>query len=156
MGTTSIFDRLPTSQDIHSKQTFDCLSSNFLHLLVARVVLMVTWRFHVSQSIPQCFPSLIQLMISFSSVFSTGEYVPTVFDNYSAPMMVDGLPVTLGLWDTAGQEDYDRLRPLSYPQTDVFIICFSVVSSWLIAWLFGFMNGLNMFDSDRLHTHKVT
>jgi len=33
-----------------------------------------------------------------------------------------------GLFDTAGQEDYDRLRPLSYPQTDVFLVCFSVVS----------------------------
>lgn len=42
--------------------------------------------------------------------------------------MVDGKPINLGLWDTAGQEDYDRLRPLSYPQTDVFLICFSVVS----------------------------
>ena len=50
------------------------------------------------------------------------------FDNYSAPMVCDGVPVSLGLWDTAGQEDYDRLRPLSYPQTDVFLICFSVVS----------------------------
>lgn len=37
-------------------------------------------------------------------------------------------PYTLGLFDTAGQEDYDRLRPLSYPQTDVFLICFSSVS----------------------------
>ena len=42
--------------------------------------------------------------------------------------MVDGKPISLGLWDTAGQEDYDRLRPLSYPQTDVFLICFSIVS----------------------------
>lgn len=42
--------------------------------------------------------------------------------------MVDGKPVSLGLWDTAGQEDYDRLRPLSYPQTDIFLITFSLVN----------------------------
>jgi Ras-related C3 botulinum toxin substrate 1 len=41
--------------------------------------------------------------------------------------MMDGKPYNLGLWDTAGQEDYDRLRPLSYPQTDVFLICFNIV-----------------------------
>ena len=42
--------------------------------------------------------------------------------------MVDGNPISLGLWDTAGQEDYDRLRPLSYPMTDVFLLCYSIIS----------------------------
>jgi hypothetical protein len=40
--------------------------------------------------------------------------------------MVDGKKYNVGLWDTAGQEDYDRLRPLSYPDSDVVLVAFAV------------------------------
>ncbi|KAK3376285.1 P-loop containing nucleoside triphosphate hydrolase protein [Lasiosphaeria ovina] len=50
------------------------------------------------------------------------EFVPTVFDNYAVTVMIGDEPWTLGLFDSSGQEDYDRLRPLSYPQTDVFLV----------------------------------
>ena len=87
------------------------------------------------------------LLISYTTNKFPSEYVPTVrkyscilliilysefflqvFDNYAVTVMIGGEPYTLGLFDTAGQEDYDRLRPLSYPQTNVFLVCFGVAS----------------------------
>jgi len=68
------------------------------------------------------------LLISYTTNAFPADYVPTVFDNYTANVMHQGRCVNLGLWDTAGQEDYDRLRPLSYPQTDIFLVVYSVIS----------------------------
>ena len=51
--------------------------------------------------------------------------VPTVFDNYCANVVVDDRHVSLSIWDTTGQGDDDLLRPLTYPGTDVFLLCFS-------------------------------
>ncbi|KAF2910570.1 hypothetical protein DAI22_11g109900 [Oryza sativa Japonica Group] len=56
------------------------------------------------------------------------DYIPTVFDNFSANVSVDGNIINLGLWGTAGQEDYSRLRILSYRGADIFVLAFSLIS----------------------------
>jgi Rho family, other len=61
-----------------------------------------------------------------SAVSMCKAYIPTVFENYVTQVPFDGKLVELALWDTAGQEEYDRLRPLSYPESDVILIVFSI------------------------------
>lgn len=55
-------------------------------------------------------------------------YEPTVFENYVHDIFVDGKYVELSLWDTAGQEEFDRLRSLSYDNSHAVMLCFSVDS----------------------------
>ncbi|XP_050407250.1 cell division control protein 42 homolog [Patella vulgata] len=68
------------------------------------------------------------LIVSYTTNGYPTEYVPTAFDHFSVLVTVDNNPVRLQLCDTAGQDDFDTLRPLCYPNTDVFLVCFSVVS----------------------------
>jgi Ras-related C3 botulinum toxin substrate 1 len=68
------------------------------------------------------------LLVSYTTNAFPADYVPTVYDNYWATLMVEGQRFHLLLWDTAGQEEYKKFRPFTYPQTDVFIVCFSLVS----------------------------
>ncbi|KAL9649093.1 hypothetical protein ABK040_008470 [Willaertia magna] len=55
-------------------------------------------------------------------------YIPTIFENYNSHIVHNDKVVVLGLFDTAGQEEYDRIRPVSYTFTDVFIIAFSLAN----------------------------
>jgi small GTP-binding protein len=55
-------------------------------------------------------------------------YIPTVFDNDVVSLYAGNRLIELELYDTAGQEEYDRLRPLSYANADIFLVCFSVVN----------------------------
>jgi len=68
------------------------------------------------------------LLISYANNRFPEDYIPTVFDNYVVNLTAGDRNIELGLWDTAGQEEYDRLRPLSYANANVFLICFSLVN----------------------------
>ena len=75
-----------------------------------------------------------------------------MFENYVTQKQFEGKLIELALWDTAGQEEYDRLRPLSYPESNVILIVFSIdfptslanvqdkVSLSLLLWLRGTLN----------------
>ncbi|XP_061417021.1 rho-related GTP-binding protein RhoF-like [Lethenteron reissneri] len=57
------------------------------------------------------------------------KYTPSVFEKFSTTVALNkNTVVPLSLWDTSGQEDYDRLRPLAYHDTHVILICFDVTS----------------------------
>jgi len=66
------------------------------------------------------------LLMCFTQSMFPREYIPTVFDNYSKNIDYQGQHIRLDLYDTAGQEDYDRLRVISYPNTDVFLVCYAI------------------------------
>mmetsp|Transcript_20153 Transcript_20153/g.56688 ORF Transcript_20153/g.56688 Transcript_20153/m.56688 type:complete len:203 (+) Transcript_20153:106-714(+) len=66
------------------------------------------------------------MLISYTEGKFPKEYVPTVFENYEAEIVMNSQEVKFSLWDTAGQEGYARIRTLSYPKTDVFLLCFSI------------------------------
>lgn len=53
-------------------------------------------------------------------------YVPTVMETYTTDIEVDGRSIELGIWDTAGQEDYVKLRPLAYHDAHVFMVCYDI------------------------------
>ncbi|KAG7498561.1 rho-related GTP-binding [Solea senegalensis] len=69
---------------------------------------------------------------SLLMVYAKGDfpekYAPSVFEKYSTTISLGGKEILLKLYDTAGQEDYDRLRPLSYQEANLVIVCFDVTN----------------------------
>jgi small GTP-binding protein len=67
------------------------------------------------------------LLRSYSKAEIPPDHVPTIFDNYVVKLQVNGEEVILQLWDVAWQEDLQNIRVLSYMNTNLFLLCFSLV-----------------------------
>ncbi|KAM6975298.1 rho-related GTP-binding protein RhoF [Tautogolabrus adspersus] len=69
---------------------------------------------------------------SLLMVYAKGDfpekYAPSVFEKYVTTISLGGKEMKLNLYDTAGQEDYDRLRPLSYQEANLVLVCFDVTN----------------------------
>lgn len=68
------------------------------------------------------------MIVSYTSNGYPAEYQQTGFDVFSGQVQVEGTPVKVQLLDTAGQEEFDEFRSLSYGHMDVFLLCFSMVN----------------------------
>nr|XP_020497513.1 rho-related GTP-binding protein RhoH [Labrus bergylta] len=68
------------------------------------------------------------LLVRFTSETFPDSYKPTVFENTGVEVYMDGVQISLGLWDTAGNDNFRQIRPRSYQQADVVLICFSVAN----------------------------
>ncbi|XP_010744408.3 rho-related GTP-binding protein RhoF [Larimichthys crocea] len=69
---------------------------------------------------------------SLLMVYAKGDfpekYAPSVFEKYVTTISLGGKEIKLNLYDTAGQDDYDRLRPLSYQEANLVLVCFDVTN----------------------------
>ncbi|XP_048365671.1 rho-related GTP-binding protein RhoH [Sphaerodactylus townsendi] len=68
------------------------------------------------------------LLLRFTSETFPDSYKPTVYENTGVEVFLDGVQISLGLWDTAGSDTFKGIRPLSYQQADVILMCFSVAN----------------------------
>uniref|UniRef100_A0A8C4SDX0 Rho-related GTP-binding protein RhoF-like n=1 Tax=Erpetoichthys calabaricus TaxID=27687 RepID=A0A8C4SDX0_ERPCA len=68
------------------------------------------------------------LLVTFARGEFLEDYIPTVFERYTANVTSGSQKAEVHLWDTAGQEEYDRLRPLSYTGANVVLICYDVTN----------------------------
>jgi small GTP-binding protein len=66
------------------------------------------------------------LLISYTKDVFSEDYDPTVFDHFMTTVRVGNHGVKLSMWDTPGQGEYDRFRPLAYSSADIFLICFAI------------------------------
>ncbi len=75
-----------------------------------------------------CAVGKTALLVRFTSETFPDSYRPTVYENTGVDVFMDGIQISLGLWDTAGHDTFRQIRPMSYQQADVILLCYSVAN----------------------------
>ncbi|KAG9467881.1 rho-related GTP-binding protein RhoH [Eleutherodactylus coqui] len=68
------------------------------------------------------------LLVRFTSETFPDTYKPTVYENTGVDVFMDGVQISLGLWDTAGNDAFRTIRPISFQHADIVLVCFSVAN----------------------------
>ena len=66
------------------------------------------------------------MQLAFTNKSVPTQYVPTSSGSFTADMTVGEKKVHLLMWDTAGSEALDHMRPTCYAQAEVVIICYAI------------------------------
>lgn len=82
-----------------------------------------------------CAVGKTALLVRFTSETFPDSYRPTVYENTGVDVFMDGIQISLGLWDTAGNDTFRQIRPMSYQQADVVLLCYSVANPTSLASL---------------------
>ncbi len=81
------------------------------------------------------------LLLKYTTDNFPDQHEATVFDSYSTQVCVSNTTIDMVFYDTAGQEDYDAMRPLTYGDADIFFLCYecmtpgsfeNIKSKWLV------------------------
>ncbi|KAI5607323.1 rho-related GTP-binding protein RhoH, partial [Silurus asotus] len=80
-----------------------------------------------------CAVGKTALLVRFTSETFPDSYRPTVYENTGVDVFMDGVQISLGLWDTAGNDTFHQIRPMSYQQADVVLLCYSVANPSTLA-----------------------
>ncbi|XP_053687051.1 ras-like GTP-binding protein RhoL [Sabethes cyaneus] len=68
------------------------------------------------------------LLHAYTDESFTIEYIPTIYDKGSIDLILNGIKYTIQLHDTAGQEDYERIRQQFYKRANCFLLCYAINS----------------------------
>ncbi|EOB12170.1 Rac-like GTP-binding protein ARAC7 [Nosema bombycis CQ1] len=86
------------------------------------------------------------LVTTFITGKNPGGYTPTLFDNLGKRVEFKKKVYMVSVWDTAGNDEFTRMRSLSFIQADVFLLCYSMNNVRSFNSIQKWLDGLKDFE----------